>query len=236
MKDSLRTIIFAALLGTVCAGLLTAANYVLGPYQKANEAAAKLRNVFGVLDAPYEADANSTELVRLVKSKDSPDGIVTKATIGDDTSGKMTVFSYEHPKAGRLYAVEFRGSGMWAPIEGLLCLRSDLTTIYNITFYKQEETPRRGAESAGKPEPGRDTFRGQFPGKTIAGAEPGIIIRPGGASGVAGDNEVDGISGATITCGKVKVMINAISERIAENRDEIRDKIREEILKEVGNE
>lgn len=216
MKDSLRTIIFAAVLGTICAGLLTAANDVLKERQIANAAAEKLRNVFGVLDVPFDKDANSTELLKLVKSESNPDGIVSKA---EDISD-MTVFSYGHPEAGRLYAVEFKGAGMWAPIEGLLCLRSDLTTIYNIAFYKQEETPGLGAEIAG------DNFRGRFRDKTIAGAEPGISIRP--EAGVAGDNEVDGISGATITCGKVEDMVNAISKRIADNRDAI--------LKEAGNE
>ena len=223
MKDSLRTIIFAAVLGTVCAGLLTAANYVLKPYQTANAAAEKWRNIFDVLGVSYDEDANSSKLLSLVKSKENPDGSVRQAEVRG-----MTVFTYRHPEAGRLYAVEFKGSGMWAPIEGLICLRSDLTTIYNITFYDQEETPGLGAEIAVKPEPGKKTFRGGFRDKTIAGAEPGISIRPGGEAGIAADNEVDGISGATITFGKVEDMVNAISKRIADNRDAI--------LKEAGNE
>ncbi len=217
MKDSLRTIIFAAALGTACAGLLTAANHVLKPYQKANAAAEKLRNIFGVLDVPCEEDANSTVLLRLVKTDDNPDGKVVKSEVDG-----MEIYSYEHPDAGRLYAVQFSGSGMWGPVKGLLCLRSDLATIYNIAFYKQEETPGLGAEIAG------DKFCGQFRDKTIAGETPGISVRAAGAATAAGPNEVDGISGATITGGKAQAMINAISERIAENRDAI--------LKEVGNE
>lgn len=215
MKDSLRTIIFAAVLGTVCAGLLTAANYVLKPYQEANAAAEKWRNIFDVLGVPYDEDANSTELLGLARSKDNPDGVVGEAEV----SG-MTVFTYGHPEAGKLYAVEFAGPGLWGPVEGLLCLRSDLKTIYNIAFYKQEETPGLGAEIAG------DDFRRQFRDKTIAGVEPGIRVRKPGSA--AGDNEVDGISGATLTCDKVEAMVNAVSKRIADNRDAI--------LKEAGNE
>jgi len=221
MKDSLRTIIFAAVLGTVCAGLLTAASYVLEPYQTANAAAEKYRNIFGVLGVSYDQDANSTELLKLVKSESNPDGIVTET---DDKAkakiGGMKVFTYVHPQAGKLYAVEFAGPGLWGPVEGLLCLRSDLKTIHNIAFYKHEETPGLGAEIEG------DDFCGQFTDKTIAGTEPGIRVRKPGAA--TGDNEVDGISGATLTCDKVEAMINAISKRIADNR--------EAILKEAGNE
>jgi len=217
MKDSLRTVIFAAVLGTICAGLLTAANYVLKPYQEANAAAEKWRNIFGVLGVPYDEDANSTELLSLVKSEDNPDGAVRETKVEG-----MTVFTYQHPEAGRLYAVQFAGPGLWGPIEGLLCLRSDLETIYDIAFYKQEETPGLGAQIAG------DDFRGQFGGKTIAGAEPGIRVRKSGAATGAGDNEVDGITGATLTCEKVEAMVNAISKRIADNRGAI--------LKEAGNE
>lgn len=223
MKDSLRTIIFAAVLGTVCAGLLTAANYVLKPYQEANAAAEKWRNIFDVLGVPYDQDANSHNLLKLVKSEKNPGGMVAEAEV----SG-MTVFTYHHPEAGRLYAVQFAGPGLWGPVEGLLCLRSDLKTIYNIAFYKQEETPGLGGEIGNKPQEGKKTFTGEFQGKTIAGAEPGIRIRKPGSAVAAGDNEVDGISGATLTCGKVQAMINAISKRIADNRGAI--------LKEAGNE
>jgi Na+-transporting NADH:ubiquinone oxidoreductase subunit C len=215
MKDSLRTIIFAAVLGTVCAGLLTAASYVLKPYQEANAAAEKYRNIFGVLGVSYDQDANSTELLQLVKSEKNPAGMVSEAKIAG-----MAVFTYQHPQAGKLFAVEFAGPGLWGPVEGLLCMRSDLKTIHNIAFYKHEETPGLGAEIEG------DDFCGQFPDKTIAGAEPGIRVRKPGAA--TGDNEVDGISGATLTCDKVEAMINAISKRIADNR--------EAILKEADNE
>lgn len=215
MKDSLRTIIFAAVLGTVCAGLLTAASYVLKPYQDANAAAEKYRNIFGVLGVSYDQDANSTELLKLVKSEKNPAGMVSEAEVAG-----MAVFTYQHPQAGKLYAVEFAGPGLWGPVEGLLCMRSDLKTIHSIAFYKHEETPGLGAEIEG------DDFCGQFPDKNIAGAEPGIRVRKPDMA--KGDNEVDGISGATLTCDKVEAMINAISKRIADNR--------EAILKEAGNE
>lgn len=216
MKDSLRTIIFAAVLGVVCAGLLAAANHVLKPYHEANAAAEKWRNVFGVPGVPFDKNATSAELLKLVRSKGNPDGKVSEKAVNG-----MKIYTYQHPQAGKLYAVEFAGPGLWGPIEGLLCLKSDLKTVFNIAFYKQEETPGLGAEIAG---PG---FCGQFRDKTIAGSgKPGIRVRKPGAA--SGNNEVDGISGATLTCDKVDAMINAVSKRIEENRAAI--------LKEAGNE
>ena len=217
MKDSLRTIIFAAVLGVVCAGLLAAANHVLKPYQEANAAVEKWRNVFGVLGVPFGENATSAELLHLVRSKYNPDGKVSETAVAG-----MKIYTYHHPQAGKLYAVEFAGPGLWGPIEGLLCLKGDLKTVFNIAFYKQEETPGLGDEIKNPP------FRGRFRDKTIAapGGKAGIRVRKPGAA--SGDNEVDGISGATLTCDKVEAMINAVSKRIEDNRAAI--------LKGAGNE
>ncbi len=215
MKDSLKTIIFATVLGVVCAGLLAGANQMLKPFQEANAAAEKWRNIFDVLGVSYNPDANSHELLRLVQSPDNPDGKVSEI----EAAG-MTIYTYDHPEAGKLYAVEFSGPGLWGPIDGLLCLKGDLKTVFNIAFYKQEETPGLGGEIGNKPKDGKKTFTGKFQGKTIDGpGKAGIRVRkPDQASGA---NEVDGISGATLTCDKVEAMVNEISEIVLKNRDAI---------------
>jgi len=225
MKDSLKTIIFATVLGVVCAGLLAAANQVLKPYYEANKDADKLKNVFNVLGVPYGKSASSTELLQLMRTK-NPKGVVDER----DVAG-MTIYLYDNPQAGRLFAVEFSGPGLWGPVRGLLCLKSDLKTVYNIAFYEQEETPGLGAEISG-PE-----FCGQFKDKTIAGSgEPGIrVAKPAQATG---NSQVDGISGATLTCDKVTAMIDSISKRILDNREAIEKAAANPLAakKESGNE
>jgi Na+-transporting NADH:ubiquinone oxidoreductase subunit C len=208
MKDSAKTIIFATVLGVVCAGLLAAANQVLKPYYEMNKAADKLRNVFNVLGVPYEKGATSEQLLKLTKAKD-PGGVV-----GEITVEGMTIYTYDNKQAGLLYAVEFEGPGLWGPVKGLLCLKSDLKTVYNIAFYEHAETPGLGAEIEGR------EFCGQFKDKTIAGqGEPGIVVaKPKQAKG---DSQVDGISGATLTCDKVSAMINTVSKRILAHREAI---------------
>jgi Na+-transporting NADH:ubiquinone oxidoreductase subunit C len=225
MKDSLKTIIFATVLGVVCAGLLAAANQVLKPYYEANKEADKLKNVFNVLGVPYSKSATSEELLQLTRAK-NPKGVVEEAKVAG-----MTIYTYDNPQAGKLYAVEFDGPGLWGPVKGLLCLKSDMKTVYSIAFYEQEETPGLGAEISG-PE-----FCGQFKDKTIAGAgEPGIrVAKPAQAKG---NSEVDGISGATLTCDKVSAMINSISRKVLDNRQAIEKAAAKsvEARKESGNE
>jgi Na+-transporting NADH:ubiquinone oxidoreductase subunit C len=208
MKDSLKTIIFATVLGVVCAGLLAAANQVLKPYYEANKAADKLKNVFSVLGVPYSKSASSTELLQLMRAK-NPNGVVDEFEVAG-----MTVYAYDNKEAGKVFAVEFEGPGLWGQVKGLLCLKSDLKTVYSIAFYEHVETPGLGAEIEGK------EFCGRFKDKTIAGAgEPGVVVaKPKQAKG---NSEVDGISAATLTCDKVTAMINDISKRILDNREAI---------------
>jgi Na+-transporting NADH:ubiquinone oxidoreductase subunit C len=106
-------------------------------------------------------------------------------------------------------AVPFAGQGLWGPIKGFLALKPDLKTIHGVTFHEQEETPGLGGEI------GADWFRDQFKGKSIEDAQGkrGIRIRRGG--GATGPNEVDAITGATMTSERVEEMLNAAVARIA---------------------
>ena len=210
MKESLKTIVFAAVLAVVCAGLLTAANQVLKPYQLANQKAEKWRNIYDVLDVAYDEDESAKQLLSRVRGEKNPDGIVFAAAAGD-----LKYYQYTHPTDGVLRAVEFDGPGLWGHVKGLICMKADLTTIYRISFYEHEETPGLGGEIESA------EFRDRFAGKTIAPAagKAGIRIVRGKATG---DNEVDAISGATMTCDKVEAMLDAVCEKILARRDEIR--------------
>ena len=83
-----------------------------------------------------------------------------------------------------------------------------------VTFYEQEETPGLGGEIV------TENFRSRFEGKQIVNqtGKPGIDIVPGGTE-QTGQNEVVGISGATLTCDKVEEMINAIIKELAQKRE-----------------
>lgn len=112
------------------------------------------------------------------------------------------VFIYE--KGGeKIYIVSIRGNGLWDEIWGNIALKDDFKTIIGASFDHQGETPGLGAEI--KDNPG---FKKQFQGKTIydaTGSYTSVIVRKGGARN--DKYEVDGISGATVTCDGVTDML-----------------------------
>lgn len=92
---------------------------------------------------------------------------------------------------------KFRGRGLWGMIEGIISLSPDLETIRNIRIISHEETPGLGGRIS------EEGFLNQFQGKKIV---PGLIlVLRRKATEV---NEVDGISGASITVQSLVKMIN----------------------------
>jgi Na+-transporting NADH:ubiquinone oxidoreductase subunit C len=192
VKGSAYTLVYAAVLGAVCALLLTGAARFTAPYRQANSEAEEARNVLMALKVPLPEKVSSRVVLEL-RAKN-----VHETKLGD-----MVTYVYSPSDAGGKVlatAVRFAGPGLWGPIKGFLALEPDMKTIRGITFYEQEETPGLGGEI------GAPWFREQFVGKSIVGADgkPGIIIRRGGEPA---PNKVDAISGATLTCNKVQTML-----------------------------
>ncbi len=102
----------------------------------------------------------------------------------------------------KFYIVPMRGKGLWGPIWGYIALKEDANTIAGATFDHKGETPGLGAEISGA------EFQAQFVGKEISKAGEFVsisVIKPG--KGVSPQNEVDGISGGTITSNGLNDMI-----------------------------
>jgi Na+-transporting NADH:ubiquinone oxidoreductase subunit C len=191
-KGSLYTLVYAAVLGLVCALTLTAMDQFTGPRKAANARAEEVRNILGVLDIPADANASPGELL----------GIFDSRVTEEERDGRV-FYSYDHPEKGLLRAVRFAGPGLWGPVEGFLCFEEDMNTISAVSFYKHEETPGLGGEISSS------AFTGQFEGLSAVGPDgsPGIRVVGDGADG---PNEVDAISGATMTSDKVEDMLNRV--------------------------
>lgn len=204
MKDSARAIAFAAVLGIVCAAILAGATIYTAPFRAANEKAEELRNLLAVLGAASEEVKDSQALVALFERD------VRTVTLGD-----LTAYEYR-PTAGSgaslAVAIRFGGMGLWGEIEGVIALEPDLRTIRGISFYKQDETPGLGGEI------GAVWFRQQFVDKKLV-SEAGVpgfrVLRPGSTPG---QNEVDGISGASLTGARVELIIAELARSIEKER------------------
>ena len=203
MKGNLYTLIYAAILGSVCAALLAGAGKFTAPFQKANEEAEEKRNVLAVLGVPFDPNSSAGEILDTFSK-----------SVREGKLGELEPYIFAEQGETRAVAISFAGPGLWGPIEGYLSLAPDMKTIRGVTFHKQEETPGLGGEIAS------DWFRRQFEGKSIMSADgtPGIdIVRGKGASG---PSRVDGITGATMTCDKVEAMLNNVMAKIVKERGE----------------
>lgn len=198
MKANLYTIFYAAVLGTVCALLLTGVARFTEPYRIQNAAAEKNRNIFTALNIQFDEKASAEELVEIFE----------KNIVEETGDQELTLYRYNDLSGKTLgVAVDFQGPGLWAPIKGFLAFEPDMETIRGLTFYEQEETPGLGGEIS------TEDFRDRFVGKKIVGEDgkAGIVIK----AGASGFNEVDGITGATMTCDKVAEMLNKVIAKIA---------------------
>ena len=101
------------------------------------------------------------------------------------------------------YIIPLYGAGLWGPIWGYLSLNEDGSTIYGAYFDHQGETPGLGAEIT------KEAFYGQFPGKTLFkdGEFLPVSVVKNGQKPLGNEDNVNGISGGTITSKGVSAML-----------------------------
>ena len=203
VKADVHVVVFAVAIGAVCSVLLVGTTQFTAPYREANARAEEVLNLLGALGAPLDA-------------KPKPETLL--ATYDRDVKerklGGIVFYEYVPQGAARpvSVAVPLAGMGLWGPVKGVLALEPDLSTIREVRFYQQEETPGLGGEI------GSERFQKQFSRKRIVSddGKPGFrILKPGGATD---SNSVDGITGATMTSARVGKMLDDASKAIHEQR------------------
>ncbi|MFP4137561.1 MAG: Na(+)-translocating NADH-quinone reductase subunit C [Halomonas sp.] len=113
-----------------------------------------------------------------------------------------TVYLVGDPDEPEQIILPIRGQGLWGLMRGFLAVEGDGNTIVGITYYEHAETPGLGAEV------NNPRWQAQWEGKEIYGDDdslaPAIQLTKGGASG---ENEIDALSGATLTSNGVTNML-----------------------------
>ena len=99
-------------------------------------------------------------------------------------------------------AFEFSGSGSQGPLRGVMALSSDLQAIKGIAIIQQSETPGLGSRVL------ESDNLSNFRDKKIV---PELLIVPSGTA--SADNEVDAITGATLTCVALEKLLNKNAEQ-----------------------
>jgi Na+-transporting NADH:ubiquinone oxidoreductase subunit C len=186
MSDNLRMIVFVVILGMLLSAVILAANSFTAPRIAKNDELTIKRTIL-------EAHAISYQQSNLEAAFTQNIDVVKK--------GQRTYYVSKNDDI----AFEFNGTGLWGPIRGVICLASDLQTIKRIVIIHQEETAGLGGRLA--------------EGKYLSGFEnkkfmPSIEIV--NRRRAEKDNEVDGITGATLTSKAFERLLNAqVTEYVA---------------------
>jgi Na+-transporting NADH:ubiquinone oxidoreductase subunit C len=186
MRDSFRMVFFVVILGMLLSAVIFEVNYLTAPRIAKNEELTVKRSIL-------EAHAISYQESDLETLFNQNINVVKK--------GKKTYYVLKN----RDIAFEFNGSGLWGPIRGVISLASDLQTIKKITIIHQEETAGLGGRLAER------KYLSNFEGKKFMPTIEVVNRRR-----AEKDNEVDGITGATLTSKAFERLINAqVTEYVA---------------------
>jgi len=204
MKDKLRMILFVLVLGAILTSALVTVDAITAPYIAANQLKKLQKSVLDVATIVYTEENREQVFAESIRTKLFPDRLQPKDAEEEKklryyvTSNNQVIF-------------EFKGSGLQGEIHGAIALMEDLDTIKGVTIIKQEETPGLGGRI------GEAQFLDQFKNKKIF---PELrITRQGKASGI---NEVDGITGATLSCNALQQVLNSESQKYIPAIKEIR--------------
>lgn len=179
MKERIKMAVFVLILGSILTTALVAVDDYTAPIIEEIMIIKTRMSVLEALDIPYTEDEVNEIFSRYVRTEEKEEKEFYVSNTGE-------------------IAFEFSGSALWGPIHGVIALLSDLETIQGIIIIHQEETPGLGGRIADK------DFLELFKEKKIV---PELkILSPGKASA---ENEVDGITGATLSCNAFAEILNS---------------------------
>ena len=187
-NSNLYTFIYSAVMVIIVAVLLAVVSQALAPKQQANILLDKQKQILGALKVDFSQADPAEVYYTLVQD-----------TL---TYGEQEVY-VANLKGATKYILPLSGKGLWGGIGGYLALDEDKNTIYGVNFNHESETPGLGAKIV-EPE-----FRSQFEGKHIRNAEGAVVSVAVLKAGkhAEGQEQVDAISGATITSSGVSTML-----------------------------
>jgi len=207
--------IFSAVMVIAVATLLSLAATLLQPRQLKNLEIEKKKSMLesiGVVSTAESTEALYEKYIResyvINSNGDKIDGIDAFNVVQKVEQKKpidqqyLPIFGAISDDGEKVIIIPVEGKGLWGPIFGYISLKSDMNTIYGVTFDHKGETPGLGAEI------NTPKFESMFPGKTIFqdGKFVSVKVYKGGAD-KSDSHGVDAISGGTITSKGLEKML-----------------------------
>lgn len=206
------TFLYSVVLVVIVAALLSIVSLSLQPRQNENRENEKRQNILSSIQISSTAD-NSAELFNkyikeqfIVNAKgERIEGKAFGVDIAKEYKKavgerKFPVFVAEIEGATK-YILPIYGAGLWGAIWGYISLDDNKDSVYGTFFDHASETPGLGAEITS------ERFNTQFRQKQIFSGERLVSIEVVKGGGATGNNQVDAISGGTITSRGVESMI-----------------------------
>jgi Na+-transporting NADH:ubiquinone oxidoreductase subunit C len=204
------TIIYASVMVIIVAFLLAFISSVLKPTQDANVENDTKGQILTSLNIDIKASGfnvadefknvqdmlwNGTELVPYEGKFLSSYGSAIKA-------GELHVFVAQ-AEGETKYVLPVTGRGLWGGLWGYIALNADKKTVYGTYFYHESETAGLGARI------GERWFQEQFNGKPVFAGEntEAVALKVVKAGASKAENEIDGVTGATLTSDGVSAMV-----------------------------
>lgn len=206
------TIFYSLGMAFIVGSALAVVSMALKPYQDRNVKFEKISYIFKTVGFTDFNKKNADQLFhdKVKEFVGKHDGTIVEeghgtafnVDVGQERKKKpadrlLPVFVYENSK----YIVPCYGVGLWGPIWGYVALEEDLTTIAGVVFDHKSETPGLGAKIA-EPE-----FQSKFVGRKAFDENGRYVLRVVKAGRAKSDNEIDGVSGATLTTNGVDAML-----------------------------
>lgn len=178
MIDKIKMIAFVLVFGIFWATALVAVDTITGPRIEKYLLEKKRKKVLEALVIPYEAD--------------TVEQVFTSNVTSDEIDGK-TIYTAQDGSI----AFEFSGPGSQGPMSGVIALSPEKDALKGIAIITQSETPGLGSRVLAP-----DNLK-NFQGKKVV---PELEIVAAGTA--SADNEVDAITGATLTCNALENIVN----------------------------
>ena len=178
MIDKLKMIGFVLVFGIFWATALVAVDTWTSPRIEKYLLEKKRKKVLESLVIPYE--------------EDTIEQVFTSNVSSEEVDGK-TVYKSEDGSM----AFEFTGSGSQGPIRGIIALSSDLQALKGLAIIQQSETPGLGSRVL------EAEYLATLENKKVV---PELLMVASGTA--SADNEIDAITGATLTCNALEKIIN----------------------------
>ncbi len=213
------TYIFAVLMVLSVAFVLSFTSESLKDLQNANVKKEKMQNILSSVGINVTRDESEDLYMDYISEELS---LKSDGTIDDDIDAFDINLALEVKKDSetqrfplyianveneKFYVIPLRGAGLWAEIWGYIALKEDINTIKGVSFDHKSETAGLGAEIT------EDWFIDSFTDEKINDSQGnfvGVYLTKSNndpRNEDKMDNEVDAISGATITGDVVSDMI-----------------------------